>query len=157
MNGGDSGYSFNNGSAAPNRGDGSSGGGRWGMGGGGGLGSFTANGYIDIADPTWRVSAFASAAAPHMQQQPPHTHNNPFMNFYYGQQMQIMTQPPAVGWPRGGGGAVPNSSFQPILSTGGGKWGGWCRLICCIHLFLTIFMADICGLFCLLLPIRINT
>ncbi len=103
MNVGNFDCSFNNGYTTSNSGvDGSGGGGRrWGEGRGGGLGSSTGN----VPDPTWSVSAFALEAAPHMQQQQQqqYTQNNPFINFYYAQQM---TQPPTVDWLRGGGARV---------------------------------------------------
>ena len=83
MDGGEFGCSFNNGlTASSSRADGG-GGSRWEEFGGEGLGSSTGN----VPDPTWSVSAFASEAAPHMQQQQQHIQNNPSMNDYYGQQM----------------------------------------------------------------------
>ena len=115
MDGGDFGYPFCGGYAASNNGGDGSGGCRWG-GDGGANYSGNANGYFTTT---------VALEAPGLVQQQQQTYqnlqdHNPFIKLHYQQQV---TQQSAMGWPHGGGAVVPNPSFIPAPTIGGGEWG----------------------------------
>ena len=115
MDGGDFSNPFCGGYAASNNGVDGSGGCRWGGEGG-------ANYSVGNANNGYFATAVALEAPGRMEQQQPMHPNlhNQSINFYYQQQM---AQQSAMGWTHGGGAAIPNLSFIPVQTNGGGEWG----------------------------------